>query len=154
MPLYTTRASSGGAPLEATWMMSTCCGSSGSVSEIRDTFFILLQFAFIFNLRLMFKQIPWFATKADAEFRCHCLYLGLYEITTTIKHCKKLCTTEQMYFLCVFLQKMCIIFCCERIHKLRNLFVAYKITKNHTETLSLHVLLSRLRSPNRTLRLN
>lgn len=30
---YTMRVFSGGVPLEAAWTMTTCCGSSGSVSE-------------------------------------------------------------------------------------------------------------------------
>lgn len=51
--LYTMRDFSGGARLEATWVMTTCCGSSGSVSETHD--FVPIVF---FHFGLTFSLFP------------------------------------------------------------------------------------------------
>ncbi len=51
--LYTMRGFSGGVRLEAAWVMTTCCGSSGSVSETHDVVPIML-----FSLWLNFLIVP------------------------------------------------------------------------------------------------
>lgn len=51
--LYTMRGFSGGVRLEATWVTTTCCGSSGSVSETHDVAPIVFFFSLWFNFLIV-----------------------------------------------------------------------------------------------------